>query len=180
MARSTPGHVERPGPYLLLVFEGSGRTQSCGWEGYALLRDNVQHYLENGQPSARFSTLHSLEAALDGRATLVNAARLREELLSACQVLWQVPIKHAAISIRTRAILTGASRRPRVRGTVKAQAAGWRLPLSAPDTTPVPLAAELAVSVMLTLTQQAVDGDTLRVTRRKRRSALSALPRSLP
>jgi len=75
------------------------------WIVYALLRDNVQHYLEGGAPGGEFEALHSLAEALGGRRVVVSARKLYDEL-SRAKVLLDRPIDDLAISLRTRSIVS--------------------------------------------------------------------------
>jgi hypothetical protein len=43
---------------MQLVFSGSAGSCACDWRYYALLRDNIQHFVEQGVPSKRFVALH--------------------------------------------------------------------------------------------------------------------------
>jgi hypothetical protein len=56
---------------------------------------------------------------------------LRGEVLRAWNALSRLPLDRAAVSIRTRAILTGSANTPPSRGTVLAEQVGWELPASA-------------------------------------------------
>lgn len=157
--------------FVIVGPTGSGK---CTWSSYALLRDNVQHFIEKGEPGPRFRALHGLERAVDEGAHRVSAARLRGELLRACVALRQVDLQNAAISVRTRALLTGSATRPETRDTAQARAMGWELPLTDADTTPVPRAARDFVGVVLALTANAVDGDMIEIR------AEGAAPRFVP
>jgi len=148
---------------LLLIGRAGART--CEWSGYALLRDNVQHFIEDGEPSERFASLHALEKAVDQGGTVVDAACLRGEVLRAWYALSLIPLELAAVSIRTRAILTGSAHVPPARGTVLAEQVGWELPASAGGPDAVADAASRFVATVLELTEQAVDGDELEVRR---------------
>ena len=148
---------------MKIVLEGRAATRVCDWRSYALLRDNVQHFIENGAPSERFAALHGIEAAIDEGAHYVDAARLRGEILRAWCALWRVRLDNAAISLRTRAILSGNTELPAARGTVRARVAGWSLPVSDRNDMPVPRAARRFICAVLVLTDAAIDGDFLRV-----------------
>lgn len=148
---------------MKLFITGRAGTRICDWESYALLRDNVQHFLEQGEPSWRFPALHGLERAVDEGALTVDASRLRGEVLRAWCTLWKIRVDGAAISLRTRAILTGNAELPSSRGTLAAHHAGWELPLEADAETPIPRAARRFIQTVLALTDTAVDGDTLEV-----------------
>jgi len=147
---------------MKIVLVGKSATRVCDWRSYALLRDNVQHFIENGEPSERFQALHGIERAIDVGAYHVDAARLRGEVLRAWCALWKVRLDSAAISLRTRAILTGNTDLPLARGTLPARAAGWSLPISGTDA-PIPRAARRFIVGVLVLTDAAVDGDVLEV-----------------
>jgi hypothetical protein len=135
----------------------------CDWESYALLRDNVQHFLEGGEPSVRFPALHAIERAVDNGQETIDAARLRGEVLLAWCSLWNIELEHAAISLRTRAFLTGGAPQAEVRGTLSARSAGWPLPLRGRPQAPIPGVAWRFILTVLTLTETAVDGDTIDV-----------------
>ena len=148
---------------MKLLIKGQAGTRVCDWESYALLRDNVQHYLENGEASWRFPALHGIERAVDTGAQVVDASRLRGEVLRAWCALWKVRLDEAAISLRTRAILTSNPELPDVRGTIAARQAGWELPLTADAETPIPRAARRFIQTVLVLTSASVDGDELEI-----------------
>lgn len=150
---------------MQLVLIGSAASCVCEWRDYALLRDNIQHFIERGSPSERFAALHAIEAAVDVGSCEVDAARLRGETLRAWYALWHVRIADAAVSMRTRAILTGSSGQPSIRGTQSARSLGWPLPVAAASSTRVSEAARRFVSAVLRVTEHAVDGDMLEIRR---------------
>ena len=150
---------------MKLVLESRDGVRICDWESYALLRDNVQHFLEEGSPLPRFCALHSFERAVDADPQRVDASRLRGEVLRAWSALWWKNFEDAAISPRTRAVLTESSEPPPAEKTVQAKDAGWELPLAAPARTPIPKAASRFVHAVLSLTKTAEDGDWLNVRR---------------
>lgn len=76
------------------------------WIVYALLRDNVQHYFEGGQPSDTFGETHAIAGALGGSKVKLSANRLRNELLRAKADLCSRPIADLAISLRTRSVMS--------------------------------------------------------------------------
>jgi hypothetical protein len=98
------------------------------WSQYALLRDNVQHYLESGPGQTSFTALHAVERAVDGGVAPLSALELRRELQRAWSALANMPLAESAVSLRTRAILCGLGLPP-VRGTFKANLSGWSLPV---------------------------------------------------
>lgn len=96
-----------------------------------LLRDNVQHHLQAGYPSPGYARLHTLaDPALVGRDPL-PPHELWEELSLALAGIEDVPISDLAISIRTRALMTGVHDVPGVRGTILARLSGWPTPSEA-------------------------------------------------
>lgn len=150
---------------MKLILDGHGGARACDWSGYALLRDNVQHFIEEGTPTPRFAALHEIETAVDAGRCSVDAARLRNEVLRAWYMLWAVPLVRAAVSLRTRAILTGSDEVPPVDGTVCAERAGWQLPVDSAGSEPVAGAAKRFVAVVLSVTDQAGKGDVVEVRR---------------
>jgi hypothetical protein len=159
-------NAEQFGGHLKLVFTGRAGAGLCDWESFALLRDNVQHFIEGGVQSGRFSALHGIARAVDGDAYAVDAVRLRLEVLQAWRALWPVRVDGAAVSSRTRAIREGRSVPPpggSVTGPVldELDLAHFVGHLSEP----VPKAAEAFVSTVLSLTNAAVAGDILEVRR---------------
>jgi len=164
---------------MKLVIEGRAGRRICDWESFALLRDNAQHYIEGGAPSGRFAAMHEIERAVDEGERIVDASRLRGEVLRAWSALWKVPLKEAAISLRTRAIMTGSAEPPACRGTVPAEQVGWPLPVPGPTTCPVPRAAQSFIRAILSLTPAVVDGEQLRITCLMRRQATRHQAREL-
>ncbi len=105
---------------------------STDCEGFLclLLRDNVQHFLEGGKPTARFAAIHALADCCWGAAEpSLTASRLKAELAEAWPLLRDVPTAKLAIGIRSRALLTGAHRPPTARGTVPLRLTGWKVPV---------------------------------------------------
>jgi len=135
------------------------------WSEYALLRDNVQHYLESGPEQARYDALHAVERAVDGEPSQVNALGLRNELERAWSALAGLTVAQSAVSLRTRALLTGCERAPAVRGTVVARLTGWPLPLVADDTQPLQARLATFVESLLTITARATPTDDVYVAR---------------
>lgn len=154
------------GTPMNLRLSGGGQQRDVEWSSYALLRDNVQHFLEAGRPSDRFRALHSIEAAVDTGCTFhIDAARLRGEVLQAWYGLRKVRLSEAAISIRTRAILTRSAGQGSARGTAVAAQVGWRLPVAAAVTASLRSVTAAFVAAVLALTEAATDGDTLAISR---------------
>jgi len=148
---------------LLTGPSGSGRIS---WNAYAMLRDNVQHHLEGGVPSARFRALHALERAVDRGTHRVDAARLRGEIMGAWYGLVKLGVDEAAISFRTRSIMTGCPTPPVRRGTARPRLTGWNLPISASSDEPSLVRHVLGLVVtVLRITETAVDGDVVVVQR---------------
>jgi hypothetical protein len=115
---------------MRLSVAGRQLTTECDWQLCTALRDNVQHYLEGGLPSGRFPAVHTLaDRCWATAAVTVPAAQLRTELEEAWPVLNVMTIDRMAISIRSRAALTGNMKAPTARGTVLLRLTGWKLPL---------------------------------------------------
>jgi hypothetical protein len=148
-----------------LILVGEAGSGACDWSSYALLRDNVQHFIEAGESTERFSALHGIERTVDRGACLVDAARLRGEVLRAWYALRDIPLSRAAVSLRTRAILTGSREAPTAQGTVSAHQVGWQLPVDSDGTAQVVEMAKPFVEIVLALTERVVDGDRLQVRR---------------
>jgi hypothetical protein len=113
---------------MQLVFQSGNGSRCVAWSQYALLRDNIQHYLESGPGQPKFTALHAIERAVDGDVAPLPALELRRELQRAWSALASMPLAESAVSLRTRAILCGFGLPP-VRGTLKARLSGWSLPV---------------------------------------------------
>jgi hypothetical protein len=158
---------------LRLVLALGTTSHECEWSRYALFRDNVQHFIESGKVTSRFSALHSIEMAVMDGSQSVNAARLRGEVLGAIFSLGGLSLDRAAISLRTRAIMTGNTRAPLIRGTALANQVGWGLPISAPGETSVLSVTKPFAVAVLALTAAAEDGDMVEVRREGKPPALA-------
>ena len=150
---------------MRLLISGRGASRACAWESYALLRDNIQHFVEGGSPSGRFSALHSLARAVDEGSCTVDAVRLRLEALHIWTALGNVLLEDAAISSRTEAVSAGNSLAPSLSQTKVASQGGLAVPVSAPVGTPLPQAARDFVEAVLAVTAAAAAGDQLEVRR---------------
>jgi hypothetical protein len=159
-----------------LVIHGPNGSVRTPWSSYAALRDNIQHHLEAGAPGNRFQALHGLELAVDRGVAEVDAARLRGEVLRAWYALRKLPQSESAVSLRTRVIMTGASARPRHRGTIHAVLTGWELPAPLPEGGALLGAAEAFVTAVLGATATAVDGDRLTISREGRAPRYAGAP----
>jgi hypothetical protein len=150
---------------LQLIFKSRNGTAILDWSEYALLRDNVQHYLESSPGDARYDALHAVERAVDGEPSQVNALGLRRELQRAWPALAGLTLSQSAVSLRTLAFLTGCDRAPPVTGTAVAKLTGWPLPVVADE--PQPLQARLATFVesLLTITARARPTDHVYIAR---------------
>lgn len=140
---------------------------SCGevrvdWADYALLRDNIQHFVEGGKPSQNYRATHSIERAVDEGRALVDGSRLRGELLGACYKLRRIHLQDAAVSLRTRSLVTRCHARPEKRGTARARFTGWRLPTRKQSGSLVRYLNPF-ISSILSVTRTTVDGDRLSV-----------------
>lgn len=150
---------------MRLVFTGRAGAGLCDWDSFALLRDNVQHFVEGGVQSGRFSALHSIARAVDGDRCVVDAVRLRLEVLQAWSALWPVRVESAAVTTRTRAVRRGRPVPAAGSVTERAIAEVDLLPFARQTSLPIPKAAEAFVTTVLSLTKTAVAGDQLEVRR---------------
>lgn len=89
---------------MSLTFIGPAGTAEHRWIVYALLRDNVQHYLEPAASKGDFTAIHAIGGALGGPAVAVNARQLRAELERGAVLLGR-PLADLAASHETRAVL---------------------------------------------------------------------------
>lgn len=150
---------------MKLIVKGAKGKRVFDWGSYALVRDNVQHFIEYGRPNGRFPELHGIESAVDGGSYVADASRLRGEVLRATAALAALPLTEAALTSRTRAIMIGSHCAPQPRPSIDARLAGWDLPVSlglgrCPDSRRRPF-----IEAVLSLTSEAVDGDLLQVRR---------------
>lgn len=149
---------------MKLVFTCRSGAALCDWESFALLRDNVQHFIEGGSQSGRFAALHEIARAVDGHACSVDAVKLRLEVLQAWSALLPVSVDNAAVSSRTRAIRTRGQAPSDPSVTAPAMEAEL-LRFARDWSTPIPMAAESFVAAVLSLTKAAVAGDVLEIRR---------------
>jgi hypothetical protein len=149
---------------MKLVFTSRSGAALCDWESFALLRDNVQHFIEGGSPSGRFSALHEIARAVDGQVCAIDAVKLRLEVLQAWSALLSVSVDNAAVSSRTRAIREG-ERAPTEPSVTAPAMDGELLRFAQHWSTPIPRAAESFVAAVLSLTKAAVAGDVLEIRR---------------
>lgn len=148
-----------------LIVKGAEGRRVFDWGSYALLRDNVQHFIEAGQPNGRFPELHGIEGAVDAGSYFADAPRLRGEILRAIAALRRVPLNAAAQTLRTRAIMTGTPVSSDVRASVDARSAGWELPVAASENDFIPAAAATFIDAVLSVTSRAIDGDLVHIRR---------------
>lgn len=149
---------------MQLIFRSRQGTARLEWSEFALLRDNVQHYLESGPGQRGYDAIHVVERAVDGEPSEINALGLRQELQRAWSSLAGLALSQSAVSLRTRALLTGYHP-PLVRGTVVAKLAGWSLPLVADEAQPLRTRLAGFVEALLTITDGAAPSDDVHVER---------------
>jgi hypothetical protein len=90
---------------MSLAFFGPQGALEVRWIVYALLRDNVQHYLEGGTPSEAFAEIHQISEALVKDRVRVSALRLRGQVEQAKAGLLHKTVAEIALSGRTCAAL---------------------------------------------------------------------------
>lgn len=147
---------------MQLMFTTKNGTRCLEWADYALLRDNVEHYLESSPARTTFKALHGVERVEDGGVRYLRALELRQEVESAVLALAPLRVGDSAISLRTHALLSGAAP-PFVHGTFKAKASGWRLPVPGDESRPLAELLRDFVEDLLYLTDGASPLDDLRV-----------------
>lgn len=152
---------------MKLVVQSAEGKRAFKWESYALVRDNLQHFVEFGRPNGHFPALHGIEQAVDSGSFVADAARLRGEVLRAVAALRQIALVDAALSTRTRAIMTDSSSRPGAQPTMGARDVGWPLPLlpEADAGTTITEVASGFIDAILAVTEQAVDGQLVHIRR---------------
>jgi hypothetical protein len=112
---------------MSLVFSGPGGSTERRWIVYALLRDNVQHHLEGGEPGSSFPAIHAVSSALGGGKAQVSASELKDELERA-RALDDRPIDDLALSPRTVAVISHRWPPPKDGSTRLASEWGIRVP----------------------------------------------------
>jgi hypothetical protein len=145
---------------MQLMFRTRNGTRCLEWAHYALLRDNVEHYLESGPARSDFKALHGVERAEDGDVRYLRSLELRREIQRAWMALSRLKLADCAISLKTHALLSGSAP-PFVHGTFHAKASGWELPIAGDESRPL---AELLydfVEALLYLTDGASPLDDL-------------------
>lgn len=147
---------------MSLTYAGPQGSFERRWIVYAMLRDNVQHHLEQGEPTPAFQHLHALGGALSGGTVSVPALELRAELARVEPVL-ALPIEDLAISIRTQAVLTLMFPPPERRGTMLVTEADWELPFPLAGAVTFDDAFGSLVSELLRITEGATATDRVTV-----------------
>jgi hypothetical protein len=122
---------------MQLVFRTARAAVRVRWADYVLSRDFIQEHLERGHPSERFAALHTIGRADVGRIEIVDAARLRGEVLRAWSALRRFDFAESVVVPRT-----GSARD----GCVQAMLGRF-------------------IGGVMAITEHALDGDTLLVAR---------------
>jgi hypothetical protein len=128
---------------MQLVFRSARGAVRVRWADYALSRDFVLEHLEQGHPSERFAALHSIGRAAEGRFEFVDAARLRGEILRAWSALRRFDFAESAVAPRSAAARDGS----------------------------VQTMLGRFIGAVMTITEHALDGDTLVVAREEARQS---------
>ncbi|WP_438001557.1 hypothetical protein WMF26_19470 [Sorangium sp. So ce185] len=114
---------------MSLSFSGPRGWIEQRWIVYALLRDSIQHHLEDGCPSEEFAAIHGAAGALGGQRVVLPAQKLHDELRRARASLAGRPLDALAISGRTRAVLSLRWPPPAERETMLVKDWGDSVPL---------------------------------------------------
>lgn len=147
---------------MKLIIESPRAVAQVAWSDFALMRDNVQHYLESAPGTQRYPNIHAFERAVDNGSADVDALQLRSEVQKAWEGLRGLGLSESAVSLRTHAILMGCEPPP-IRGSVIATQALWELPVPAADDESLQNAVKSFVAAVLDLTDYAEEGECLRV-----------------
>jgi hypothetical protein len=115
-----------------LSFIGRAGSFERRWIVYALLRDNVQHYLEAGESASEFRAIRAIGDALAHGEVKVSARRLHAEVVRVTPLLTR-PLADLAISTRTRAACMLELPLPDTSSTALASSIGWQPPLPTAD-----------------------------------------------
>jgi len=113
---------------MSISFTGPKGWVEQRWIVYAMLRDNVQHHLEDGSPSGQFECVHAVAEVLGGKNVKISAKKLHAELERA-QALLARPIDDLAISLRTRSVIALHWPPPDRRETILAKEWEGRVPM---------------------------------------------------
>lgn len=148
--------------FIVTISERSHRLE---WRDYAILRDNIQHYIEGGAPSADFECLHGFERAVDEGQHRVNAVALRAEVQRAWYELRRVHVCHSAISRRTHAIVAELPVLPLERSTRRRELAERLRTVPGREAMRLQEVVEPFVTGILRVTQNAQQGDELLIRR---------------
>lgn len=111
-----------------VIFASSKDRLVVPYSTMLILRDNVLHHLQAGRVAPGYPLLHSLA---DPRALghhPLPAAALWEEMSLALAGLHQRNVVDLAVSVQTRALLTGVRDAPAPQATVLARLTGWEMP----------------------------------------------------
>jgi hypothetical protein len=127
-----------------------------------MLRDNVQHHLEGGSPTAEFEALHQLGDAMWVGKVSVSATQLRRELAAAESVL-ALSMDDFAVSLRTRAVCSYLLHRPEHRATHLVRELEWTVPYPVEQCTTLGDVFGSLHGALLQITQGAAPGDAVEV-----------------
>ena len=135
------------------------------WIIYALMRDNIQHYLEQGSASGEFEAIHLVDNVLGGQAVHLDAQRLRAELWRAQAGLAARPISDLAVSAKTLAVVEGTwpvQRQPST--TLAKDSLATLVPWLSPDTRTLDQVFGNLIRSLLSITSDAGPRDVVEVS----------------
>jgi len=147
---------------MSLAFHGPSGSFERRWIVYAMLRDNVQHHLEQGARGTDFPHVHELGNALIRGEVSVPALELRRELERARVVLSQ-PAEELAVSQRTRSIQLLRFPLPNESDTALASEIDWEAPFPLEGAVTLDDAFGSIVTELLRITEGATDADVVTV-----------------
>jgi len=122
-------HLAHATATMNVVFASSTASFVASYPTLLLLRDNIQHHLQCGRPVPGYALIHRIAEPPLRRSQKTLARQLWNEISLGFRGLAELRLEQLAISIRTRALLSGVRDLPPVRGTTLASVAGWSVPI---------------------------------------------------
>lgn len=117
-------------PDMNVVFVSSLSSFAAPYPTVLLLRDNIQHHLQNGRPEPGYPQIHAIADRMVLENESPSASELWDEFSLALAGIDKIEVAALAMSIRTQALITGADAIPAIRGTVLVRQSGWQVPMS--------------------------------------------------
>lgn len=148
---------------MSLSFVAKNRAFERRWIVYALLRDNVQHHIEHSSPDPRVSVIHAIAGALGKDQLELDAIQLRDALLLVRQEVLTKGIEELAVSVRTRAVSTGAYPPPSSTETALVNSMEWSPPFQLQGAKTLDDVLGSFVDELLQVIGPPTEGDTVKI-----------------